>query len=465
MDEHHTTDGADEQFPRSSGPAASIWPGPALDPDLDDPYGDDTPGPAWQTVPQLQDQSGPFADQAADWEPGAGPFASRTLTWPAMPARTGARTRTWRRPAAMLAALVLLGAGFGVGIAAISSGRTIRFTPADNPAATSQYTPSAGLVTQPSATASPSPGQASPPAAMSPSPAPASDPPAISRAAAAKVLAAFWTQNDQANKARSGTLLSGIEGGTSYAIDAGAYQAGRAEDPDGSRYTAIGAASASTVYWIPRLASGMYPRWFAVRVAYVRTSQPQRGIVTGYLIFAQDSAGAAWKDVLEPYLLQGSSSDPFILTDADGYATAAPAGAAGLAVQPGQVPAQAAASLEGASSLIQDPGNLADMRDQAYFAAHLPAGSSASDRHAPGGTVYALDTAGGGAIVFCDLTAQVSISAPPGQQVAIGIPGYYSASQPVTSADIGYAGQFAVYVPAAGQGSPQVLADASGITG
>jgi hypothetical protein len=363
----------------------------------------------------------------------------------------------------MLAALVLLGAGFGVGIAAISSGRTIRFTPADNPAATSQYTPSAGPVTEPSATVSPSPGQASPSATMSPSPAPASDLPAISQAAAAKVLAAFWTQNDQANKARSSTLLSGIEGGTSYAIDAGAYQTGRAEDPDGSRYAAIGAASASTVYWIPRLASGMYPRWFAVRVAYIRTSEHQHGIVTGYLIFAQATAGAAWKDVLEPYLLH-ASSDPFVLTDADGYGTAVPAGAAGLTVQPGQVPAQTAGSLDGTASLIQDPGNLADMRDQAYFAAHLPAGSSASDTHAPGGTIYALDTVGGGAIVFYALTAQVSITAPPGQQVAIGIPGYYSASQPVTSADIGYADQFAVYVPAAGQGSPQLLADASGIT-
>jgi hypothetical protein len=280
-----------------------------------------------------------------------------------------------------------------------------------------------------------------------------------------RLLAAFWAANNQANQARSGTLLSGIEGGTSYAIDAGAYQAGRAEDPDGSRYTAIGAASGSTVYWIPRLASGMYPRWFAARVAYIRTGQPGHGIVTGYLIFAQASAGAAWKDVLEPYLLQGSSSDPFILTGADGYATAAPAGAAGLTVQPGQVPAQAAASLDGAASLIQDPGNLADMRDRAYFAAHLPAGSSVTGTHAPGGTLYALETAGGGAIVFCDLTAQVSISAPPGQQVAIGIPGYYSASQPVTSADIGYADQFAVYVPAAGQGRPQLLADASGITG
>ena len=114
----------------------------------------------------------------------------------------------------MLAALGLLGAGVGTGIAAISSGQTIRFTPADNPAATSQYTPSAGSVSQPSGTASPSPT-------------PASYPPAISRAAAGTVLAGFWGQNNQADKERSATVLSGIEDGTSYAIDAAAYQAGR----------------------------------------------------------------------------------------------------------------------------------------------------------------------------------------------------------------------------------------------
>ena len=464
MHEHHSTSGADEQLPRSSWPPAGTWPGPASDPDPDDPYGYDTPGPDWRIAPQRQDQPGSFTDQAAGWEPAAGSPASRPRTWPAMPARRGARPRTWR-PAVMLAALVLLGAAFGAGIAAISSEQTIRFTPADNPVA-SQYTPSAGPVTQSSATASTSPGTASPSPAgtASPSPAPASYPPAISQAAAAKVLAGFWTQNNRADMERSTALLAGIEAGTSYAIDAGAYQAGRAEDPDGSRYTAIVPASGSTVYWIPRLASGMYPRWFAVRVAYVRASEPQHDIVTGYLIFAQASAGAAWKDGLEQYLLH-ATTDPFILTGADGYATAVPPGAAGLAVQPGQVPAQAAASLDGAASLVQDPGHLADLRDLAYFAAHLPAGSSAADTHVPGGTVYALGTVGGGAVVFYDLTAQIAIAAPPGQQVAIGIPGYFSPGQPVSSAAISYADQFAVYVPPAGQGSPQLLADASGITG
>ncbi|HXL94543.1 MAG TPA: hypothetical protein VN969_36900 [Streptosporangiaceae bacterium] len=330
MDQHHTMDGTGGQHPQPPGPALRTWMNQAADPDLDDPYGD-WPGPAWRTAPQDADEPVPHADHAGG-VPAAGPVTSQTLTWPALPARPH---RPRRRPAAMLAAVALLGAGIGTGIAALSSGQTIRFTPADNPAATSQYTPSAGPASQPSSPVSPPPGPASPPATASPSPVPASDPPAISRAAAGTVLAGFWVQNDQADKERSATLLSGIEAGTSYAIDAGAYQASRADDPADSRYTAITAASASTVYWIPRLASGSYPRWFAARVTYIEASQPQHDIVTGYLVFAQASPGAAWKDVLEPYLLQGTSTDPFIPADADGYATAAPADAAGLTVQPG----------------------------------------------------------------------------------------------------------------------------------
>lgn len=465
MDEHHTTGGADEQFPRTPGPAASTWPGPEPHTDFDDPYGEDPPGPGWRTAPRLPDESVLFAGQAADWEPADGPVTSRTRAWPALPARTRSRPRTSRRPATMLAALVLLGALFGAGIAAISSGQTIQFTPADNPAATSQYTPSAGPVTQPPATASPSPGPASPRATASPSRAPAGDPPAISQAGAAKVLSAFWTQNNQANKDRSGALLSGIEGGTSYAIDAGAYRAGTAVDPANSRYAPI--AAAGTAYLIPRLPAGTYPRWFAVRVTYTPASQSRHVIALGYLVFAQPSPEAAWKNVLEPYLLPGAGHGPFIATDPGGYAIPAAADVPGpaLQLQPEQAAEQTAASLDGASSLIQDPGNLADMRDHAYLAAHLPAGSAVTGSHTAGGAIYALKTVGGGILAFYSLTAQLSITAPPGEQVRIGIPGYLSPSRPVTSAALSYASQFAAYLPPAGQDVPQLIADASGITG
>ena len=66
--------------------------------------------------------------------------------------------------------------------------------------------------------------------------------------------------------------------------------------------------------------------------------------------------------------------------------------------------------------------------------------------------------------MFYALAAQLTLAPPPGQTFQVGIPGYYSSSQSLTSATIEYTEQFATYIPA-GQASPQILADASGITG
>ena len=105
------------------------------------------------------------------------------------------------------------------------------------------------------------------------------------------------------------------------------------------------------------------------------------------------------------------------------------------------------------------------MRDEAYFAAHLQPGSAAGDRHSPGGMVFAVQTAGGGALVFCSLTATVSLTPPPGQALEIGIPGYYTPARPQTSTvTIRYVEQFAAYLPP-GHARAQLLADASGIAG
>ena len=49
---------------------------------------------------------------------------------------------------------------------------------------------------------------------------------------------------------------------------------------------------------------------------------------------------------------------------------------------------------------MRNPGNLADLRDQVYFQSRLPAGSADTDRHDTAGLVFALKTAGGGALVF-----------------------------------------------------------------
>jgi hypothetical protein len=410
----------------------------------EDPYGDPGPGAAGQQ-PAV---SGPGS------QGGLVPAATgrrRRPAWPPAPPREHPARNIALRPGRVLMAAALVGLGAAVAIAATAGGPAIRVAPADDPAATSQYTPVIG----PAATSSPSGASGSPAPSLSPSDGTAG-PPAISTAAARRVLAGYWAANNQANQARSDALLARIEAGTSYQMDAGAYRTGRAAGPAGSWYTPVTAENA--VLWIPRQAARTWPRWFAARVTYM-------GEGAGYLVFTQPRAGAQWKNVLEPCLLPGTGPGPFVIVDTQGYAAQAAPGAAGLAVSPAQIESQTAASLDGAATAVVNPGNLADLRDEAYFAAHLPPGSAAGDRHAPGGMVFAMPTIGGGVLAFYSLTATVTLTPPPGQPLAIGIPGYYTPAQPQTSAvTIGYVEQFAAYLPP-GHTPPQLLGDASGIAG
>ena len=87
-----------------------------------------------------------------------------------------------------------------------------------------------------------------------------------------------------------------------------------------------------------------------------------------------------------------------------------------------------------------------------------------SDRHDTSGLAFALKTVGGGAVVFYHLTARLSLTPPPGQTIQLGIPGYFSSSQALTSATVDYADQFASYITP-GSAGPAIVADASGITG
>jgi hypothetical protein len=428
--------------PGQPASADDTWP-------LEDPYGEPGPGPAGQ-----QDQQpavpGP-GSQGGGFVPAASYRLRRSPARPAAPRKARPARNTPLLPGRVLIAAALAGIAAGAGIAAIAGQPAIRLVPADNPAATSQYTPTAGPA------APPSPAASSAPPAPGPSPsAGAAEPPAISTAAARRVLVSYWAANNRANKARSDTMLARIEAGTSYQMDAGAYRTGRAAGPGGSRYTPVTAEN--PVLWIPRQPAGTYPRWFAARVTYM-------GEGAGYLVFTQPRAGAPWKNVLEPYLLHGTGPGPFVTAGTDGYAAQADPDADGLAVTPAQIEAQTAASFDGAATAVGNPGNLADMRDETYFAAHLPPGSAAGDRHLPSGMVFAVQTTGGGALAFYSLTAAVSLTPPPGQALEIGIPGYYTPARPQTSTvTIRYVEQFAAYLPP-GHARAQLLADASGIAG
>jgi hypothetical protein len=363
-------------------------------------------------------------------------------TAPTPPFGTARRRSAWpiRRGLLAVAALVLISVCV-IAVIAFPHARAIRLTPADDPgAAASQSAPSVRA------------GRSSPPA----------EPPAITRTGAERVLASYWRVNNAANQSRSDALLATIEAGSSYAIDAGTYQMSRVTNPSNSQYAPFTAENA--VYYIPRQPAGVYPRWFAARVTYATLASPQHVTGAGYVLFVQDSKDAAWKNVLEPYLLSSAGPAPFIETGSQGYAIHATlTSAAGLTASPARIPQLTAQSLDGGSAM-KNPGNLADLRDQACFQARLPAGSAVTDRHGTSGLVFALKTAGSGALVFYHLTARLSLAPPPGQTMQLSMPGFYSSSQALISAAVDYADQFASYIPA-GSARPAIVADASGVTG
>jgi hypothetical protein len=419
--------------PGFSTPGHHIWASPEH-PGNADPY---APG-RWDSPPGYG-QPEELSDQGV-FVPGRGDSWG---TAPTPPFGTPGHKRAWpiRRGPLAMATLILISVCV-IAIIAFPHARAIWLTPTDDPgAAASQSAPSVR------------PGRSAPPA----------EPPAITRTSAEHVLANYWRVNNAANQSRSDTLLATIEAGSSYAIDADAYQMSRVTDPADSQYAPFTAENA--VYYIPRQPAGVYPRWFVAQVTYATLASPQHPTGAGYVLFVQDSKDAAWKNVLEPYLLASTRPASFIETDSQGYAIqAALTSAAGLVAAPVQIPQLTARSLDGASAALKDPGNLADLRGQAYFQARLPAGSAVTDRHGTSGLVFALKTVGGGALVFYHLTARLSLTPPPGQTIQLGIPGYYSSSQALTSAAVDYADQFASYIPA-GSASPAIVADASGITG
>jgi hypothetical protein len=180
------------------------------------------------------------------------------------------------------------------------------------------------------------------------------------------------------------------------------------------------------------------------------------------VLFTQSAKDAPWKNVLEPYFLPRSGPGPFIETD-HGYATVVSmADRGGLSIAPGKIADATASSLNEGTTVVTNPGNLADQQDETYFRSKLPGGSTDTDQHYVTGSIFALRTVGGGVLAFYHLTARLSLAPPPGDTFELGIPGFLSSSQALTSAAVEYVDQFATYIPP-GQTSPQILADASGI--
>lgn len=293
-------------------------------------------------------------------------------------------------------------------------------------------------------------------------PSPAAQAPAITRAQAEHVVANFFKVDNHANEKLSSALLATIEGGTSYPMDAGLYQVEKATN-SGSGSPPVG--STRTIYYIPRQpASAAYPHWFAVQVTVAPLASPQEPDGTGYMVFSQASPGAPWKDVAEPEIVT-SGPAPQIATDAQGYATQVTSDE-GLGVAPGAVSRLTATALDAVgAAALKVPGGLADQQDEASLRSQFPSDTTVTDTHqAAAGPVFALRTKDGGAIVFYSVTAQLTVVPPPGETLQLDVPGFYSPSQVLNSADLRYVEQFAAYVPPTGHSGWQVVAAVSNIS-
>jgi hypothetical protein len=300
----------------------------------------------------------------------------------------------------------------------------------------------------------------------SPSPSAAATAP-LTLPQAQAVLAGYTTGNNSANARRRDALLAAVETGSSYAIDAGLYQAQQAEGV--APYPPFGPVQAT--YYVPAGEPAGGPRWFVVQVANAFKASPSQVTSDEYLLFTQSSPGSAWRNAIEPFLLP-SASAPQIAVGADGLATAVSPGAASVKVAPGRLPAVTAAALDGTGTgqaVVADPGNLADRVGQRFWQRKVPGGTVTDTHTTPAGTdgqKFALLTNDGGALVFYTDAAELTITPPPRSVLRLTVPGLYSRGQALTRARLNYLEQFAAYdPPAAADGSPRVVADYSGITG
>lgn len=317
------------------------------------------------------------------------------------------------------------------------------------------------LATLPSGTVSPRGGGATIPA----SPAVSPQPP-ITRSAARQVLTAYTAANNTANAQASQSLLATVEAGGSLAIDSGIYDAQRASHSPA--YPAFSPVAAS--YYIPLESPAAYPHWFAVRVtnALLPGSSPSSGkaINAEYLVFTQAAAGAPWLNSIEPFVLP-SAALPSIALDASGYATAVPSSGTSLTLPVATASAATATALDSGAGQPASPGNLADEEALASLRKSIPSHPSKTSRHsATTDAVFGLRTTDGGALLFYDVAARITLAAAPGGTLRLDIPGFVSPGSQASEVTLEYLDQFAVNDPPSGRGMPaQVIGDYSGLTG
>lgn len=317
----------------------------------------------------------------------------------------------------------------------------IRISPAGNPAATASQ-PTPGVRSGGKAPA------AAEPAALT----------ALTKAAAERILATYWRVNNTANESRSDTLLKTAQAGSSYSMDVGRYQMNRVTDLANRQHTAFAAENATC--YIPRQPAGAYPRWLVARFNHANQAAPQHATGAGYVLFTQAAKNASWKNNLEPHILTGTGRGPFIETDSHGYAIVVSASdEAGLSVTSAQIQEAIAESLDSSPPRSRIPAT-------SQTCATKPSSRETARRITRHRQALGV---GPGLRLEDDRRRRTRVlrphgaahpGTPPSQTFQVGIPGFYSSSQTLTSATIGYAEQLAAYIPP-DQAIPRTLADAS----
>ncbi|MFI6518770.1 hypothetical protein ACIBF1_24665 [Spirillospora sp. NPDC050679] len=242
--------------------------------------------------------------------------------------------------------------------------------------------------------------------ACGPGPEAGSAPPVLTRDQARQVLSRYAQAAGRAGQRLDASPLSSVATGPQLAMDTAAVKLRRAtgQKPGPLAFT-------RPVFYIPR-ATG-YPRWFAVDAV----SGSGKRTLRHALLFTQAKAGGPWLLAADPYPADAALSR--VRLDSDGYATAVPAVASGLALAPGRVAAAHAALLSkgprgsGVTSLAPGP-RTTQTRDELERGVQLLAKrgvrltSSFTPDPAP---AYALRTRDGGAVVWYVLRQKEAYSA------------------------------------------------------
>lgn len=402
--------------------------------------------------------------RVADGSPGGrrpGPDGERPgrPPWPSPGPR---RRPRWMAPAAA----GLMAAAIGSGAVIVMTSSTSRpaaglpmFSPGARPASSAPALITPGTTTGTSRGASrarpagtpASPGSSAPAALAAP----------VTGARAQQVLSHYTTVNNTANGATSDSLIAGVETGSSLAIDQGIYHQERAAGSGG--FPAFAPASAR--FYIPLEDPASYPHWFAVRVSNAPATDPAVVTSREYLVFTQSQPGGPWLEAIEPFIRKDKAPPPVAL-DGNGFAKAVRLSSSGLLLSPATASGATAAALNAGAGQPASPGNLAIDADRAALARRAPS-ASVTARHSGTRTrVFALRTADGGALLFYDVAARLTLTAPAGATLKLTIPGYLSAAEGARTATLTYLEQFATYDPPRGGSSLlPVIADYSAITG